>query len=230
MGKGKAKSATELAMRHQREAYIEERCKPTPVMAAYFNRQADELLALPGAPDIGPGGEVVRTHSAPDQALSSLADTNAIARHYIRDTLAEGATRLAEDASIKRADLLLQPNLDAVALGIDAAESIGAANALEKMLAHQMAVAHEVAMQFADRAVSYQHRTAGDQVEAARCANAAARMMGAFQSAMLTLQKIRSGGNQTVTVQHVNVQAGGQAVIGNVKTGGRKRDGGTSGK
>ena len=34
---------------------------------------------------------------------------------------------------------------------------------------------------------------------------------------MLTLQRLRTGGNQTVTVQHVNVQPGGQAVIGNVQ-------------
>ena len=49
--------------------------------------------------------------------------------------------------------------------------------------------------------------------------------MGAFQSGMLTLQKLRTGGNQTVTVQHVNVEAGAQAVIGNVQTGGAKRRG-----
>jgi hypothetical protein len=53
--------------------------------------------------------------------------------------------------------------------------------------------------------------------------------MGVFQDGLLTLQRLRSGGNQTVTVQHVNVQAGAQAVIGNVGTGGRKR-GGRSGK
>ena len=35
------------------------------------------------------------------------------------------------------------------------------------------------------------------------------------------MQKLRTGGNQTVTVQHVNVGAGGQAVIGNVQAGGK---------
>ena len=37
------------------------------------------------------------------------------------------------------------------------------------MLAHQLAVAHQMAMKFADRALSYEHSQAGDQVEAVRC-------------------------------------------------------------
>lgn len=42
-----------------------------------------------------------------------------------------------------------------------------------------------------------------------------------FTSQVETLRKLRNGGNQTVTVQHVNVSEGGQAIVGNVKTGGR---------
>jgi hypothetical protein len=67
---------------------------------------------------------------------------------------------------------------------------------------------------------SYDHSRAGDQVEACRLANTVARLMGTFQDGLLTLQKLRTGGSQTVTVQHVNVGAGGQAAIGNVRTGG----------
>ena len=137
----------------------------------------------------------------------------------MRNTLAEGASRVAEDASVRRTDLLMQSSFDALAMGIDAAESIGAENSLEKMLAHQMAIAHEAIMRMTDRAMSYEHNTSGDQTEACRCANTAARLMGAFQSGMLTLQKLRTGGNQTVTVQHVNVQPGlVQAIIGNVQS------------
>lgn len=141
-------------------------------------------------------------------------------RLNIRDTLAEGATRIAEDASVDRADLLSQQNVDALALGIDAAESVQAANSIEKMLAHQMAIAHHAAMRMADRAMSYEHNKRGDQTEAVRCLNAAARLMSVFQDGALTLQKLRTGGSQTVTVQHVTVGQGGQAVIGNVQPGG----------
>jgi len=213
--KGEHKSLTELAMRNRREAYTERRSRAFP-MDGLYERKADELLILQHAPDVGHGGEVVR-----EQVLGTPAP-----RNIIRETLQQGADRTAEDASIRRADLLMQPSFDCVAMGIDAAASIEAANSIEKMLAHQMAVAHEMAMTFAGRAMSFEHERAGDQVEACRCANAAARLMSAFQSAALTLQRLRSGGNQTVTVQHVNVQAGAQAVIGNVQgTGGQTRGG-----
>ena len=74
-------------------------------------------------------------------------------RTNIRDTLAQGATRVAEEASVRRTDLLMQSSFDAVALGMDAADSIGAENSLEKMLAHQMAVAHEASLRLMNRAL-----------------------------------------------------------------------------
>ena len=60
-------------------------------------------------------------------------------------------------------------------------------------------------------------------MEACRLANTAARLMSTFQEGMLTLQKLRTGGKQTVTVQHVSVQSGAQVAIGNVQNGGRRR-------
>ena len=46
-------------------------------------------------------------------------------------------------------------------------------------------------------------------------------MMDAFQKGTLALHKLRNGGTQTVTVQHVNVNSGGQAVV----TGGTSQGG-----
>lgn len=227
MARHKGKTATAAAMRSRREAYIEERTKPVPFVAAHFNRRADDLLTLPGPPDVGVGGEVVRTRSLADGLLAEVrpnADAH-VARLHVRDTLAQGATRVAEDASVRRTDLLMQSAFDCVALGVDAAESIEAGNSLEKMLAHQMAAAHEASMRHLNASLALQERarTPADNVEACRLANVAARLMSAYQGGMLTLQRIRSGGNQTVTVQHVSIAPGGQAVIGNVHAkGGRK--------
>ena len=50
-------------------------------------------------------------------------------------------------------------------------------------------------------------------IQATRLAGATARMMGAFQQGLLTLQRLRTGGTQRVIVQHVNVNEGGQAVV-----------------
>ena len=44
-------------------------------------------------------------------------------------------------------------------------------------------------------------------VETTRLTNSAARMMTTFQQPPLTLHRLQNGGQQTVTVQHINVNA-----------------------
>ena len=229
----KLKTLTDEAMPHRREAHVERRYRPIPVLAQVWDRAADKLVTLPSPPDVGVGGEVVREHAPPEGTKHEVSDDAKWKRREIRNTLAEGASRIAEDASIQRVDLLMQPSFDSVAMAIDTAESIQAENSVEKMLAHQMAVAHGASLRLLNRALSYEAggraMREGDSVEACRLANSAVRLMGAFNDAALTLQKLRTGGNQTVTVQHVSVAPGAQAVIGNVSTGGRG-DGGSNGK
>jgi hypothetical protein len=119
------------------------------------------------------------------------------------------------DASAHRLDLLDRMGLNCVALALDAADSIQAENSLERMLAHQLAVAHKAALQQIDKATF-----AADTGDKVRLLNAAARMMGTFQNGLLTLHRIRSNGDQRITIQHVTVADGGQAVIGAVSRGG----------
>jgi hypothetical protein len=51
------------------------------------------------------------------------------------------------------------------------------------------------------------------------------KLMRTFTAQMEALRKYRTGGEQKVTVQHVHVNDGGQAVVGNVshKGGGGKK-------
>ena len=60
-------------------------------------------------------------------------------------------------------------------------------------------------------------------VEAGRMANTAARLMDTFQHGLLALERMRNGGRQVVTVQHVNVSDGGQAVVAGTVGGGYPR-------
>ncbi len=221
----KHKRLTELAMQKKREAYVTRLCmndKPCPELdmriADRLEAEAASIIAIDEHP-IANMGEVVKPHIA-----------NLPGRHWIKDTLQDGGM-VTEEASISRTDLLLQPNLDISALAIDAAHTVKADNSLEKMLAHQLALMHEMAMKVGNAAMGelgkIQHQTSygnglkpGAATEFQRLTNSAARLMGAYQQGMLTLQRLRTGGNQTMTVQHVNVGAGGQAVIGNVQTGG----------
>jgi hypothetical protein len=159
-----------------------------------------EVTSVPG--DSGPSREIADTLSNPDQA--------------------------AVEASVTRTDLLLSTQTDIVALAVDAAASAKANNSLEKMLAHQLALIHVLAMKTGARALDFEKRQGehGDEfkqaesVELARLAQATSRLSSAFQDGLVTLQRLRNGSAQTMTIRHVTVEAGGQAVIGNVKGGG----------
>ncbi len=124
----------------------------------------------------------------------------------------------ALDASAHRVDLLSQMGTDCVALAIDAAASIKAENSLERMLAHQLAVAHKIALEIT-ASVLFQ----SEPVEKARLYNVAVRFMDIYQRGLLTLQRLRTGGEQKITIHHVNVGEGGQAIVGSVRTGGEKK-------
>ncbi len=49
-------------------------------------------------------------------------------------------------------------------------------------------------------------------------------LTGTYTSQMEALRKYRNGGEQKVTVEHVNVHEGGQAIVGNVQGGGGAND------
>ena len=153
-----------------------------------------------------------------------------------------GASPDLLDAEANQERLNLTREAGALTLALDAAEGMGAATPAERMIAHQMAVAHAMAMRLAAKAdafaarrfLTYQPRgaSADDEakreqvasIEAARMATAAARMMEATTRAALALDRLRNGNRQTVVVQHVAVAEGGQAVVaGTVAPGGRRK-------
>lgn len=138
----------------------------------------------------------------------------------MRDTLATPDTP-ALAASFVRTELLAQRRLDILALGIDAAAATACSDPLTKMLVHQAGLAHAAAFKLVDRAIDQD-----SPAETARLMNSAARMMGTFQQAMVTLHRLRNGGQQTVTVQHINVSANQTLVTGSMATGAELSHGG----
>lgn len=123
----------------------------------------------------------------------------------------------ALEASNHRTDLLTSLGNDIAAMALDASDTISAGNSLEKMLAHQMAATHEAGMQMMRRANMME-----DHGAAAKCMGTAIKAFTAYQGALATLDKMRSDKRQHIVVQHVNVNAGGRAVVGSVSTrGGR---------
>lgn len=95
--------------------------------------------------------------------------------------------------------------------------SIKPTDSLERMLAVQMVSMHHAAMECLRRA------SLEDQTKEARESNLnqATKLTGLFTRQMEALDKHRGKGQQKVTVEHVHVESGGQAVVGSVHTGER---------
>lgn len=224
------KRITELALEKKRDAFVNRARAEDKGASAYMDLK---LAAL----DDAAAAALVASDKPPITYMGEVAKSDipgVTERYWLQDTLHSG-NRINEEASISRTDLLLQKNLDISALAVDAAQSVKAGNSMEKMLAHQLALTHEMVMKIGDAAMGelshIQHRATwnglnpGAATELQRLTNSVARLMSAYQQGMLTMQRLRTGGNQLVTVQHVNVGAGGQAVIGNVQAGGKQRGG-----
>jgi len=107
---------------------------------------------------------------------------------------------------------LTEQGADVAAMALDVANTIQAGNSSEKMLAHQLAAMHKVAMEMIGSVVPHS-RDAAIQY---RRLNAAVRCMTAYQQGLLTLRKLRLGGHQRISVQHIQVSDGGQAIVGDI--------------
>ncbi len=89
------------------------------------------------------------------------------------------------------------------------------ANEIEALLASQMAATHSLAMMLIGRT------RRNDDVRAMEAnGGLGVKLLRTFTLQAETLAKLRRGGGQTVRVEHVHVHPGGQAIVGNVATGG----------
>ena len=85
----------------------------------------------------------------------------------------------------------------------------------EGMLAAQMVACHNAAMECFRRAMIKEQPLAGRQQNL----SFANKLTRTYALAMEALDKHRGKGQQKVTVEHVHVHQGGQAIVGNVQTG-----------
>lgn len=94
-------------------------------------------------------------------------------------------------------------------------ESVQPRDQLETLLAAQMAVVHSLAMNMAGRMSGV--TTIDQQEVTGRLINNLTRT---FTQQLEALKRYRSTGEQKVTVEHVTVNEGGKAIVGNVTHGG----------
>ena len=93
-------------------------------------------------------------------------------------------------------------------------KGIEPADQVEAMVAAQMAAVHMATMTFARRLAHVENIPQQDSAE--RAFNKLART---FAAQIEALKRYRGKGEQKVTVEHVHVHAGGQAIVGEVTTG-----------
>jgi hypothetical protein len=95
---------------------------------------------------------------------------------------------------------------------------IGPKDGIEGMLAVQMLGIHNLAMKFLDRSLSYEQPLK----EPSEHVNRAVQCLRVFTAQVKTLSEYRNKGRQKITVEHVQVNAGGQVLVGIVehKSGG----------
>jgi hypothetical protein len=102
---------------------------------------------------------------------------------------------------------------------LEAMAGIGPQDEIEGMLAAQMIACHSAAMECFRRAMIKEQPFEGRQQNL----NFANKLSRTYALHMEALDKHRGKGQQKVTVEHVHVHQGGQAIVGNVNSGGSAR-------
>jgi hypothetical protein len=103
-------------------------------------------------------------------------------------------------------------------------ESLAPADGAEGMLALQMVATHDAALECLRRAALPTQTFAGRDMALKH----AHKLMSLYTQQLAALNKHRGKGQQKVTVEHVNVAAGGQAIVGNIETSVANRRRGSS--
>jgi hypothetical protein len=86
-------------------------------------------------------------------------------------------------------------------------------NEVEAALAIQMACTHAVTMALLSRAGG----AYGGNRQVAMMAAAATKLLRAYAVQVETLRRLRAGGSQYMRIEHVHLEPGAQAIIGNVE-------------
>jgi len=105
-------------------------------------------------------------------------------------------------------------SVDGLNFALAVIDGIKPQNQLETLLAAQMAAVHCATMKMARRLAKAENMFQRDHAELSLN-----RFTRTFAAQLEALKKYRGTGLQTVKVEHVHVNEGGQAIIGNVDRG-----------
>jgi hypothetical protein len=104
----------------------------------------------------------------------------------------------------------------ALNFAIDCMLELAPKDCFESLICSQMVGLHSLGMEFLRRSIT--PGATPDQVDSN--VTRATRLLRTFGNLAETFRARRGGGRQKIVVKHVNVNAGGQAIVGNVGPGG----------
>src|SRR4029077_8795898 len=185
--------------------------EPTPrdreAMAAYFARKNARKPSPRMTVTKKKGvAEIAVAHPRPGIGQALLMEALGTGDLDFSDGLIRQLANAAGKGTLDERDLNF---MLAIVKGIEPRDQI------EAMLAAQMAAVHSATMTFAGRLNRVDNILQQDSAE--RAFNKLART---FAAQVEALKRYRTGGQQKVTVEHVTVNAGGQAIVGSVSAPG----------
>jgi hypothetical protein len=212
MKKGQVKKAAVVSKVAEKPPY-----EPTPMEAEAIAAYTAAKEARGPRTKVSIEGDVAKiSHDHPDASTGAVAAMRAVGstdRDFFDGLLFQLVNAgQGQGRSENTVDFML-----AVIKGIEPRDQI------EAMLAAQMAAVHMASMTFARRLAHVENIPQQDSAE--RAFN---KLTRTFAAQVEALKRYRSGGEQKMTVQHLHVSDGGQAIVGNVSTpaegvGGRKK-------
>lgn len=179
-----------------------------------------------------PGLALANRQSVPEKSDSQAAAVTKRTREQLIDRLIGGACKVTGARSKETADRiivqvaggLVRPKPkganEQLIKAFAAIAEMAPQNATEAMLATQIIATNDAALMFLQRATLENQTFEGTDANVLR----ATRLMRVFTEQLEALQKLRGkAGQQKVTVEHVHVHDGGQAIVGTVTARGPGR-------
>ena len=176
------------------EAFRKRRENAAPAVRFNVTQEADRVEIRNAHPDLAMGGLLF---------MQAFGTTNG--------EFAEGLIKQLADVVGKGK----VPNEADLNYMIAMVQCIAPRDETEAMLAAQMAAIHIATMTAARRLGNVENIQQQDSAS-----NMLNKLARTFSGQVEALKKYRSTGEQNIRVQHVNVSEGGQAIVGNVQTGG----------
>lgn len=156
-----------------------------------------------------------KTEPDPKQGVTKAPDPHPIENVTGSDDPQIQIARIQEVAGLLRisADLPEDQQRKKIAAAMTTLAEIAPRQGTERMLAVQMIGCHEAAVECLRRAMLPDQTFEGRDMSLKH----AEKLMATYAKLVTTLDKHRGKGQQKVTVEHVHVGAGGQAIVGNVE-------------